>query len=198
MSIAMILAANIVLQGGLGGGASTTRDEGAGAIVKAAAILSARVARDDKFWSIGLRGLLIPGGGDYASGNVQDPHNGGLNAWGLFADLGAHTPGPLRLELRGGVGFGELGMVNCDCTENQPYTGSVAPAFIGSLSVSGAISPEVRLGLEFGAMLFTGIGHQAGTPGNGAVSSAEHPAASDLSHATLHLLAFVSWDFHHL
>src|ERR1700712_3282000 len=128
MALAMILAANIVLEGGLGGGASTTRDEGSGAMVKAAAILSARVARDDKFWSIGLRGLLIPGGGDYASGNVQDPHNGGLNAWGLFADLGVHTSGALRLELRGGAGFGQLGMVNCDCTENEPYNGSVAPA----------------------------------------------------------------------
>src|SRR5471030_596486 len=198
MILATVLAASVAVQGGLGGGVSTTRDEGGGTSVQSAATLSALLFRDDTFWSVGLRGLLIPGGPGYASGNELHPHNGGLNAWGVFADLGVHTSGALRIELRGGAGFGQLGLVQCDCSENQPYNGSVAPAFIGSIAVSGPINSEVRLGLEFGAMLLTGIDHGAGQPGLPELTSVDHPGASGLSHATLHLLAFVSWDFQRL
>lgn len=130
-----------------------------------APVASALVDYEGPFWVAGLRGLLVfgPKGQTAVPGSVMEPDSAGFRAWGLLAEGGLHTSGPLQFQLRASAGIGQLVRIQCDCTETPGLEGNVAPMFALAAGVRGRIAPRLSVGLEIGGVLFTGIGHLPGS-----------------------------------
>jgi len=184
--LVLCAAGGITAEAGIGAVASSDRD-GSRQVAPGASVAAMYRA---EFWSAGIAGLVMAGSPGYASGAVAFPHNGGLNAWALLAQAGLHTAA--GLEVRAGVGVARLVLVQCDCSENQPLHGSIAPAFALSLGMSRAMTTPLRPGIQVSAMVFTGVRHESGSPGN--PSAASPPAESGLLHLAGHVLLTVAWD----
>src|SRR5260221_8419774 len=185
--LGVFLASGFALE--FGGGAAMAEERYGS--MQAAPALSIQLFRDDSFWTAGVHALLPVGSPGGARGAALAPPNGGLNAWGVFAEGGLHTSGATSLELRVGAGIGRMVLVQCDCSENEPLAGDIGPALTASVRALGRVSHGIRLGLELGTVLFTNLSHASGSPGLPGYSSP--PAESGLVHPAFHLLAALSW-----
>ena len=189
MPFIVLLCANVVTVEVGGGMAQSTERYGS---TQTAPLASVAAALQGSIWSAGLRGLFLLGSPGYASGADPTPHNGGLSAWGVLAEGGLHTAGNFQLGVRVGAGIGRLVLVQCDCSENQPLEGEVAPTFAASIGASGILG-QFRLGIELGGMLFTGVSHVSGSPGSPGATTP--PGESGLTHTSTHLIATLGWTF---
>lgn len=160
-----------------------TSEYGLGYAAPAAAVAASYRA---EHWSVGIHALTYAGSPAYASGNVVNPHNGGLSAWAVLAQGGVHSTS--GLELRAGAGLGRVVLIQCDCSESDGTTGALAPAFSLSLGFSHAITPHFRPGIELGGILFTDITHGASGGGVSQLAQSGFVAFGG------HLLLTLAWD----
>jgi hypothetical protein len=151
---------HFALEVGVGGAAATDRYGG----WHQAPVVAVFVGNDAPFWVAGIRAMGVLGTPDSTSGNNRPPSNGGLHAWGIFVEGGPHTAGDVMVGLRLGAGLGRVLGIQCDCSEVPTLEGGIAPAFVATAEGRWRVA-GFWIGLQLGGVLFTGVGHIAGFPG---------------------------------